>query len=149
MAVGSMLVKVWNRSDETGLLDDEFKDGDIAEVRDTSWVFGGQELKSWLVVRIDNVPNIDKFLPGAGPHYPDSPLTEPEYGIPESPGASQNPIRRQRKFRLDWRTKFNGAETDIIEDANQVLPDGQTSGGGSVLNGIVSDLFTFNDLIRK
>lgn len=136
-----MLLWIWTRNDETGLLDDEFKDGDILQTKPDSFEpsIGGQEKKSYLIVKIPDPPNTAKVM---------TELVRPEY----SPGATpddEHVIRRKCRFRLDWRTRFTATEIATIVDANAVLADGTTSQGGTVTSGVVSGLFTIADFSRK
>lgn len=136
-----MLVSIWTRNDESGLLDAEFRDGDVFQTYLDSFEvsLGTQEKKSWLFIKVPDPANMA--------------AVRNDFGTPEySPGPSQgeeNVIRRMRKYRLDWRAKFTQAEIAIIEDANETLPDGSTTNGGTVTAGVVSGLFTIQDFIRK
>lgn len=131
-----MLVKIWTRNDETGLYDDEFRDGDVDSVYDDSFELslGTQDKKSWLIIKIPNPPNQSKFQ---------NEITRPEYGVPDAFGA-ENIIRRKRIYRLEWRQKFTADEIAIIEDATQNLPDGP-----DVVSGVVYNKFTWTDFARK
>ncbi|MEM8668740.1 MAG: hypothetical protein AAGG48_14565 [Planctomycetota bacterium] len=136
-----MLLWIWTRNDESGLLDDEFRDGDIFQVKPDSFeqFLGNQDVRSYLIVKVPDPPNFAKF---------EEQLVEPEYG-PGATSGDENVVRRQRKYRLDWRSKFIASEQALIESTSDTLPDGTTSGSGTVANGVVSELFTIADLIRK
>lgn len=135
-----MILWIWTRNDATGLLDDEFRDGDIFQTKPDSFEpsIGVQEKKSFLIVKIPDPPNL--AVVGED-------LVRPEYAAGPSP--DETVIRRQRRYRLDWRAKFNAEEIALVESAASVLPDGATGGGGSVTSGVVSSLFTITDFIRK
>lgn len=135
-----MLLWIWVRNDETGLLDDEFKDGDILQTKPDSFEssIGLQEKKSFLIVKVPDPPNSTKVMDD---------LVTPEYT--PGPSPDENRIRRKCRYTLDWRTKFTGSEIDVIEDANDLLDDGTTASGGTVTSGIVSGLFTLSDFARK
>lgn len=131
-----MLIWIWTRNDATGLLDDEFRDGDVFMVKPDSFEtsIGSQEKKSWLIVKVPDPANYAVV---------ESEIVQPEYGLGPTP-AEDNPIRRKRKYMLDWRKRFTAEEIAIIEDGNQMLPDSDT-----VTAGVVHDLFTIKDLSRK
>jgi len=121
-----MLVYIWTRNDGSGILDDEFRDGDIFMVKPDTWEVnvGEQEKKSWLIVKMPDPPNMSAVMEG---------LVESEYAI----GADGFPVvTRARKYRVDWRPKFTAEEVAIIVDATQTL-------------GVVYDRFTVVDCNRK
>ncbi len=136
-----MILWVFTRDDETGLLDDEFKDGDVLQTKPDSFEssIGGQEKKSFLIVKIPDPPNPTKVEPE---------LVASEYNAGATP-QDDHVIRRKRKYRLDWRTKFTATEIGVVEDATQTLPDGVTAQGGTVTSGVVDGLFEITDLRRK
>ncbi len=136
-----MLIWIWTRDDESGLLDGEFRDGDIFQTKPDSFEasIGGQEKKSYLIIKTPDPPNYTKFA---------SEVEAAEYA-PGPTLGSENVVRNKRKYRLEWRTKFSSSETVLIESANDTLPDGATEGGGTVTAGVVDGLFTVTDLIRK
>ncbi len=136
-----MLIWIFPRDDESGLLDDEFRDGDVLQTKPDTFEpsIGNQEKKSFLIVKIPDPPNMAKF---------ESELVQPEY----SPGATPDDdhvIRRKRKYRIDWRVKFTEQEIGLVEDANDQLPDGVTAQGGTVTTGVLSGLFEVKDFRRK
>lgn len=136
-----MLLWIWPRNDETGLLDDEFRDGDVLQTKPDSFEgsIGLQEKKSWLIIKIADPPNYSKV---------EADLVRSEYT--PGPTLGDDPVvRRKRLYTLDWRTQFTAAEIAIIEDANQTLPDGALSSGGTVASGVVSGKFTIGSLRRK
>ena len=135
-----MLLQIFPRDDETGILDGEIRDGDVFAARpDSDEVsLGGLEKKAYLFLKVPDPPNLSAFL---------SELGKPEY-LP-APGSSSTDVRYARKYRVEWRTKFTAAEIAHIEDSDDQLQDGTTAGGGFVTAGVVADLFTVNDLIRK
>lgn len=136
-----MLIWIWTRNDETGLLDDEFKDGDPLKTEPDSFELsiGSQEKKSWLIIKVPDPPNLEKVRED---------LDKSEYRSGSTPDAP-HPIRRKRLYTLDWRSKFTSDEITIVEDAAQMLPDGDLASGGSVAAGVVSGKFTMADLSRK
>ncbi len=130
-----MLLWIWTRDDETGVLDDEFRDGDVMMARADTFEpsIGVEEKKSWLIVQVPDPPNMDKVLTS---------LERSEY----APGAQNGDdpvVRRKRLYALNWRGKFTAAEIALIE-GRAGLPDGQT-----VVNGIIVGKFTIRDLSRK
>jgi hypothetical protein len=136
-----MLIWVWTRDDETGLLDDEFKDGDIFQTQPDSFEpsIGNQEKKSFLITKVVDPPNLSKV---------EESIIRSEYA--PGPTVGDDPVvRRKRIYNVNWRTKFSANEVALIESANDALPDGPTEGGGVVTSGVISDLFTFKDFNRK
>lgn len=135
-----MILWIWTRNDATGLLDSEYKDGDILLTKPDSFEasIGAQEKKSYLIVKIPDPPNYSAVAED---------LVAPEYA--PGPTPDQNVIRRACRYTLDWRTRFTANEIAVIEDATQMLPDGATQTGGSVASGVVSGLFTIDSFRRK
>jgi hypothetical protein len=136
-----MLIWIWTRDDETGLLDDEFRDGDIFKTEPDSFEgsIGGIEKKTKLILKVPDPPNYSKVA--------DS-LVLSEFAPADS--ASADPvIRRKRIYRLNWRTHFDAAEIALIESSADTLPDGALDSGGTVTAGVVSDKFVFTDFSRK
>ena len=135
-----MLLWIWTRNDASGLLDDEFRDGDVFHTApdDFEPSIGNQEKKSFLIIKIPDPPNMARVSED---------LVRPEYAA--GPSADANVIRRQRLYSLDWRPKFALTEIEIIEDPNQMLPDGTLLNGGTVTSGVVSGVFVIGDLSRK
>jgi len=136
-----MLIWVWTRNDQSGILDGEFRDGDIDHAKPDSFEpsIGSQEKLSWLIVKVPDPPNMMAFI---------NALEIPEY----APGPELDdgpPVRRRRVYRLPWRNKLSAAEVAIKEAATSNLPEGATSGGGTVVNGVVSGLFSVSDFVRK
>ncbi len=134
-----MLIYIWTRDDETGLLDDEFKDGDVKAVKADTDPIGGLEPKSSLIVKVPDPPNYAKV---------EVDIQKTDYAAGATP-QDAHVVRRKRAYRLDWRSYFTADEIAIIEDGNQALPDGELESGGSVTNGIVENKFVFTDLRRK
>ena len=136
-----MIALIWVRDDETGILEDEFKDGDIHVIHPDSFEpsLGAQEKKSWLVVKIPDPPNLAKVQ---------NDLTKSEYRSGES---NNHPpvVAKKRLYRLEWRSRFDGSEIAVIEDAAQQLPDGTTSAGGTVTDGVLDGVFTAADFRKK
>lgn len=128
-----MKLLIWTRNDETGLLDDEFRDGDVFLVGDDSMPIGNQEKKSWLAIKIPNPPNMEKVM---------EEFQRSEYASGRSLGDDPV-VRRKRIFTLDWRSKFTASDIERIEKA-QGLPD-----GNDVVDGIVINKFTIKDFSRK
>lgn len=135
-----MLLWIWTRNDETGLLDDEFRDGDILQTKPDSFEpsLGTQEKKSYLIVKIPDPPNLAKVA---------TDLVTPEYMAGQTP--EENVIRRKCRYTLDWRTKFVASEIATVEDANAMLADGTLESGGTVVSGVVSGKFSIMDFRRK
>ena len=136
-----MLLWIWTRNDETGLLDDEFRDGDVLQTKPDSFELsiGTQEKKSFLIVKIPDPPNMAKV---------EADLVRSEYAPGQTPG-DDHVVRRKRLYWLDWRTKFTFLETGQVEDSNTQLPDGTLVSGGTVTSGVVSGKFTISDFRRK
>lgn len=136
-----MLIWIFTRDDETGLLDGEFRNGDISQTKPDSFEpsIGNIEKRTNLIIKVPDPPNYPAF---------EQELVEPEYAAGPTT-ESANVVRRKRKFRIDWQVKFDAAEIALIESANDTLPDGVTSGGGTVTAGVVDGLFTISDIIRK
>ena len=135
-----MILVIFPRDDETGILDGEFRDGDISQVHEDTHVPGGLDVKANLWIRVPDPPNKTKFM---------EELVKPQYNPPPTSGEP-SPVRHKSRWRVEWRQKFTPVtEIPLVEDSNQRLPDGPTTAGGNVVNGIVEDLFTIKDLIRK
>ena len=134
-----MLIQIWVRDDESGLLDGESRDGDIQSTKLDTDSVGGQEKKSFLFVKVADPPNMQAFR---------DELITPEY-LPAASAGTDPQVKHKTKYRVDWRTKFSESEIATVSNATQVLPDGSTSAGGNVVNGIVEDLFVIGDIIRK
>lgn len=135
-----MIFWIWTRNDATGLLDDEYREGDVLMTKPDTFEpsIGAQEKKSFLIVKIPDPPNYAKV---------EADLVVPEYA--PGPTPDENVIRRRCRYRLDWRTRFTEAEIALIESANNMLPDGATASGGTVASGVVSGLFAIGDFVRK
>lgn len=136
-----MIIQLFTRDDETGILDGELRDGDVfaTKLDSEEGTIGGIEKRTYLFIKVPDPPKIESF---------GKELVKPEY-MPAPSGSTEPEIRYGRKYRIDWRTKFTQDEIDLIESAADTLPDGPTFGGGTVTAGVVSGLFTVNDLIRK
>lgn len=136
-----MILQLFTRDDETGILDGELRDGDVFAARPDSdeTVLGNVEKRTYLFLKVADPPNVAKFL---------TELEKSEY-MPPASNSDEPAVRYARKYRVDWRLKFTQAETALIESAADTLPDGPTEAGGSVTAGVVSGLFSVNDLIRK
>ena len=131
-----MLMWIFPRNDETGVLDNEFKDGDVMQVKPDAFLpaIGAQEKKSWLIVQIPDPPNPSNF---------EAEVLKSEYA--PGPTAGDDPVmRRARAYRVNWREKFTAAEIAAIENAAQTLPDGP-----NVQNGVVVAGFSHRDISRK
>lgn len=135
-----MRIKVWTRNDESGLLDGEFRDGDPDSTYDDSWIPGGQEPKSWLIIEVPDPPNLTQYLNAS---------ETPPFLQGENLPADETSVRHKRRYYLDWRAKFDGEEIATIENVTEVLADGSTSQGGTVSGGVVSGLFSHQDFQRK
>lgn len=136
-----MILWIWTRNDETGLLDDEFRDGDVMQTKPDSFEpsIGLQEKKSFLILKVTDPPNMAKVQ---------TDLERSEYA--PGPTLGDDPVvRRKRIYNLNWRTRFAASEIAVVVDANAMLPDGTTQGGGTVVSGVVSGLFAVGDLSRK
>jgi len=134
-----MQLVIFTRDDETGVLDGEFRDGDISRVYPDSTDVGNMTKKTKLVVIVEDPPNFERWQ---------SEMVTPEYLAGATP-QDESPMKFKRKYRVDWRAKFTLAEIAIIKDVSQILPDGETDQGGVVVSGVVSNLFTLQDVIRK
>ena len=121
-----MLVWIWTRNDGTGILDDEFRDGDIFMVKEDSFEpsIGEMSKKAYLIAKMPDPPNKAAVMEG---------LVQEEWE-PDSSGGTR--IKRQRKYKINWREKFDAEEAEIVRDPLQTL-------------GIVADRFTVADCIRK
>lgn len=133
-----------------GPLDFNRKAGDIVFCYlDTGTQPGNQEKKSWLIVEFPDPTN------HVGSPYPPSYLDQlkddfeaAEYSA--GPTPESNEIRRARKYSIpNFRQHFSPDELVAIDSAAAVLADGETSQGGTVVSGVVSGLFTFDDIVRK
>ena len=135
-----MILWIWYRNDATGLLDGEFRDGDILQTKPDSFEpsIGIQEKKSWLIVKIPDPPNLAAVQ---------AELVLPEYAA--GPTPEENVIRRACRYTLDWRTRLSASERAVVEDGDAMLADGTTSAGGTVVSGVVSGLFAIGDFKRK
>lgn len=133
-----MLLWIWPRNDGTGLLDEEFRDGDVFQVKDDSFEpsIGTQERKSWLIVKIPDPPNKVRVMEDLG---------RSEYA--QGPAGSEPIVRRARIYAVNWRTKFTLEQQAIVADPTQMLAD--ATADGTVAGGVVSDLFTLADVFRK
>ena len=131
-----MLLWIWPKNDGTGLLDREYKDGDVFMTRPDSFEpsIGDQEKKSKLIINIPDPPNMSAV---------EAELVRSEFA-PSQTGGEDNVVRRKRIYTLNWRLKFTEEEIAIIEDPTQVLPDGEY-----VTSGVVHGLFVINDFSRK
>lgn len=130
-----MLLWIWTRDDETGLLDDEFRDGDILLVKPDSFEasIGAQEKKSYLIIKIPDPPNMAKVT---------ADLVRPEFAPPAT--VNGDPVvRRKRIYSLNWRAKFTSEEIAMIEDST-VAPTGD-----NFVNGVLQAGFAIGDLSRK
>lgn len=136
-----MIIKVWTRDDETGILDGENRDGDIAQTYLDSFEpsLGNLEKRTSLFIKVPDPPNIQKFR---------DELIAPEY-LPAASPESTPTVKHKTKYRINWRTKFTAQEIALIESVADTLPDGHTNQGGNVTAGVVDSLFTVNDIIRK
>lgn len=135
---------------DEGPLDFNRKSGDVVFAKlDTDPGFGNQEKKSWLAIQFpDPVNTAGNPFPTAFLEQMRDDMQKEEYAPGASPDA--NEVRRARRYSIPaWRLKFSPTELEIIDDATQVLPDGPTAFGGTVLSGVVSGLFTFQDIVRK
>ena len=138
-----MIIKIIPRDDESGILDGEFRDGDITQVYDDAEEssLGSIEKKANLFVKVPDPPNYDAFK---------EEIVREEYAPAASSGES-NVVKHKRKYRINWRTKFDASEIALIENQSGLtqLPDGATSQGGTSTDGVVDGLFVVQDIIRK
>lgn len=127
-----------------------FQAGDVKKIfLDAGLQPGAQEKLAQLVIGIDDPLNAN------GQAFPASYLQglademQQEVYRP-GPTLDANVIDKKRGFTIpNWDQKFSPEELDILRDPTQTLPDGTTSFGGTVLDGVVSGLFTFTDIKRK
>jgi len=113
----------------------------VAQTKPDLWEpsLGNIEKRTSLWVKVPDPPNMTKF---------EEELISPEYLPPASPETPPM-VKHKRKYRINWRTKFNASEIALIESAADTLVDGPTSAGGTAVAGVVHDLFTVADIIRK
>ena len=133
-----MIVLVWYRDDGAGL-DNDFRDRDVFQTHEDSFEgsLGNQEKKSFLIVKMDDPPNLAAVM---------AELEKSEY----EPGPGEtHVVRRARAYQFPYELFFTTAELAIIRDGTQMLPDGALEGGGSVTSGVVSGKFEYADRIRK
>jgi hypothetical protein len=135
-----MLCQIWVRNEGSGFLDHEARDGDVLLTFLDSFEpsLGTQDKKSFLIVKIPDPPNMQAVRDA---------LVESEFAL--GPSADEVVMRRNRKYRINWRGFFTASEIAVIEDSNAMLADGQLSSGGTVTSGVVSGKFTIADFIRK
>lgn len=137
-----MLLQIWTRDDETGLFDDEYRDGDVFRARPDSdeASLGNIEKKSWLFVKVPDPPNMAKFM---------DEIQRPAYAPGATP-ADDHVVVQKARFYVDWRSKFVQSEIAIIEDFNQTFADGPLDSGGEVLASVIqTGKFTVADVVRK
>ena len=134
-----MLLWIFTHDDETGLLDNEHKDGDIMQTKPDGSPVGTQEPKSYLIVQVPDPASYEMVA---------EELVRSQYEPGATP-SSEHEMRHKRIYRLDWRSKFTAAEIALIESATEMLPDGDTAQGGTVASGVVSGLFTLKDFRRN
>lgn len=115
----AMKLMIWTRDE--GITDDTFKDGDIFQVHEDTWVPGTLETQRWLVVKVDD------YFGEMGE------LESSEYTV----GPQNEPIlRRLRKYRLNYVPKLTPEELTAARDPNTDLP-------------VVEDRFSMTDIVRK
>lgn len=115
-----MQLMLWTRDE--GNLDDQFRDGDIFQVHDDTWIPGTKELQRFLIVQM--------------PDHPGSwdELVASEY----SPGAGGDPvIRRMRKYRVPYALVLDSDELAAARDRDVSV---DPIGGGR---------FTLDHIVRK
>ena len=131
-----MILQVYVRDDETGLLDGEFRDGDVLQTLNDGHVPGGIEAKTFLFIQVPDPPNAQAV---------EENLVKPE----PMPGGDPQDMRHARRYGLNWRAKFTALEVATIEDQTTTLAEGPLVSGGTVTNGVVMDKFVFTDFHRK
>lgn len=134
---------------DDGPLDINLKAGDIVFAKDDAAPLGSSEKQSWLIAKIDDPVDAEGTpFPPATQLTIRQDLQSQEYGVGPTPDT--NLVRRERKHAVvNYQAKLSPAEQVIVADGNQMLPDGDTAFGGSVTDGVVSNLFTFGDISRK
>jgi len=106
---------------DEGITDQEFKDGDIFQVKDDSFAPGSMETKRWLVVKMEDY---------AGPW---DELVSSEFGV----GAGNDGVvRRMRKYRLNYAPKLTPEELIAAKDRDTHVD-------------IITDRYTLTDIVRK
>jgi len=136
-----MIVQIFNRDDETGLLPSELRRGDVFAVHDDSYVPGNIERKTFFFVQITDPPKLEEFQEA---------LIRSRYGI----AATENedpPVILAREWKLEYWLFLSPEQIELIDNTNQldVLPDGPIDGGGTVTNGILAGRFSINDFRYK
>lgn len=90
-----------------------------------------------------------------GSPYPDTYLAQMRAALVDQefapgPTPDANRIRRERQYGIPfWSQKFTADELQVIEAGTSTLADGPTEFGGTVAAGVIADLFTFGDIVRK
>lgn len=121
----------------SGLLDGEYRRGDIEAVHDDTFVPGTIGRKTRVFIKIPDPPNLSDFQ---------SQIVSEEFR--PGPSSEENLIAAARRFYFPYWTHFTPDQLDIAE-AVQEFPDGEFDGGGNVVNGIIEDRFTAQDIRRK
>jgi hypothetical protein len=114
-----MKLLVWTRDE--GVLDGDFRDGDIFQVHPDEWEPGTKETQRWLVVQMaDEGLSHDELMAS-------------EYAT----GPGNDPVvRRMRKYRLDYAPKLSPEELEAAKDRSADVPP-------------IAGRFTVRDIVRK
>ena len=136
-----MILQIFNRDDESGLLPSELRRGDVFAVHEDSYVPGGIERQTSLFVKMPDPPKLAEFQKA---------LVQSRYGQPATIGEDA-PVVLAREWKLEYWLSFAPEQVAIIDNEGglDVLPDGALDGGGTVTEGVVEGRFTVNDLRLK
>ena len=115
-----MIFKIYTR--DQGVMDFNLKADDIFSFHQDDYIPGEKDKQRFLIVKIDGIDDTEAVE-----------LVEPEFGV--GPGASPV-IRRQRKYRLNWRSRLDPEITEAILDPLQSVE-------------VIVGEFTKEDIIRK
>jgi hypothetical protein len=113
-----MRLLVWIRDE--GVLDTNFRDGDIFQSWPDEWTPGSKETQRWLAVQIPE---------GLDP----AELVTSEYAV----GPGEEPVvRRMRKYRLDYAPRLTPEELEAAKDPNVDVP-------------LIEGRYSLVDVVRK
>ena len=150
-----MILKISTKDDETTMLPDERKRGDIMSVHDDAFIPGRIEKCTNLFVKVPDPPNIAKFQ---------AELVRSEYGNTQTQAQTAPTIKHRIWFLPYWET-LEQSVIDIVDadsDADEndpgyqdqagvnYLDNGQIAGGGTVVrDGIIEGIFTVRNCRDK
>lgn len=109
-----MILQIFVRDDETGLLPGELRRGDVFAVHDDSYVPGGIERKTFFFVKVPDPPKITDFQ---------TQLVRSRYGVPGTQGEDA-PVILAREWKLEYWLSMTPEQVDLIDNtaALNVLP---------------------------